>query len=183
MSFLKETYGDPWYPYRWTKQFFIDLGPKVPSCLLKDIHLKMTPSNPTVAGKSPSSKCQKVIHGLPIEYFTKITTTLIEDLRWSLVFFLISYLRWPLLFLQLMLLVNFYLQNCVWVTSGLPIYEQNYFFELVPKVTFGLIINILLRVTPGLYRLTELLFHWIRTWGDPGLPTVAEFCWRSRSTL
>lgn len=49
------------------------------------------------------------------------------------------------------------LQNCVWVTSGLPLDERNYcFFDLGPKVTFDLIINILLRVTPGLYRLTEI---------------------------
>lgn len=50
------TYGEPWYPYRWTKHSFIDLGPNVLSAHLKDILLKMTPGMPTVAGKSQSSK-------------------------------------------------------------------------------------------------------------------------------
>lgn len=62
--------------------------------------------------------------------------------------------------LQLMLLVNFHLQNCVKVTSALPVDEQNYYFiDIGHKVTSGLIMNILLLVTPGLYRLSQLLLQ------------------------
>lgn len=75
------------------------------------------------------------------------------------------------------------------MTIGLPIDEQNhYFFDLGPKVTFGLIIKILLRVIPGLYRLTEFysivlepevtscLLIGIPLKVTPRLPIVAEFC-------
>lgn len=50
----------------------------MPSGLLKDILLKMTPGIPTVAGKSPSSKMfGDPLLKLHIEYIAKITTSLI----------------------------------------------------------------------------------------------------------
>lgn len=84
---LKMTYVDHWYPYRWTKHFFIDLGLKVPCGLLNDILPKITPGIPTVAGKSPSSKMSEGDPWSSYRIYYQITTTLIQDLMWSLVLY------------------------------------------------------------------------------------------------